>query len=205
MMDVQFRRPEARDMMDAMDDDVLWMALRGADEAAFRELFGRHNKAVYNVAFRHAASWTIAEDATQACFGTVWRQATRNRLPVVRSGAVRAWLCACGRNEARNLVRSDRRRFRLIGRAGEAPPSWQHDNVDAWLMHEESMRCINGVLSRLPDGQRQVVELVAWGGCSMTEVADALGVAVGTVKSRLARARRTLATSEVAHLLGKEN
>ncbi len=67
------------------------------------------------------------------------------------------------------------------------------------------MRRINGILSRLPDGQRQVVELVAWGGCSMTEVADALGVAVGTVKSRLARARTTLATSEVAHLLGKEN
>lgn len=192
-------------MMDTMDDDALWAALRSADEAAFRELFERHHKAVYNVAFRHAASWTIAEDATQACFSTVWRQATRNRLPVVRSGAVRAWLCACGRNEARNLVRSDRRRFRLVGRVGQEPPPGQRDNVDEWLVHEESMRRINSVLSRLPDGQRRVVELVAWGGCSMTEVADALGVAVGTVKSRLARARNTLATSEVAHLLGKEN
>lgn len=204
-MYMQFRRPEVRDMRDAMDDDALWVALRGADETAFRELFGRHNKAVYNVAFRHAASWTIAEDATQACFGTVWRQATGNRLPAVRPGAVRAWLCACGRNEARNLVRSDRRRFRLVGRVSEDPPPVHHDNVDEWLVHEESMRRINGVLSRLPDGQRRVVELVAWGGCSMAEVADALGIAVGTVKSRLARARTTLATSEVAHLLGKEN
>lgn len=205
MKDVQLRRPGERDMMDAVDDDALWVALRGADEAAFRELFSRHNKAVYNVAFRHAASWTIAEDATQACFSTVWRQATRNRLTTVRTGAVRAWLCACGRNEARNLVRSDRRRLRLVSRAGEDPSPSQHNNVDEWLTHEESMRRINDVLSRLPDGQRQVVELVAWAGCSMTEMADALGVAVGTVKSRLARARNTLATSEVAHLLGKEN
>ena len=204
-MYMQFRRPEARDMRDTHDDDALWGALRGADEAAFRELFGRHNKAVYNVAFRHAASWTIAEDATQACFGAIWRQATDNRLPAVRPGAVRAWLCACGRNEARNLVRSDRRRFRLVGRVTEEPVLWQHDNIDEWLAHEESMRRINGVLSCLPDGQRRVVELVAWGGCSMAEVADALGIAVGTVKSRLARARTTLATSEVAHLLGKEN
>ena len=193
------------EMMGRMDDDALWQALRAADEQAFRMLFQRHSRAVYNLAFRHASSWATAEEATQACFSGIWRRAAAGTLPEVAHGVVRAWLCAVGRNEARNLARSDGRRLRLVGRVAQQPREDRHDNVEDWVAHEESMRRINHVLDRLPDAQRQVVELVAWSGCPMAEVGEALGVPVGTVKSRLARARATLATTEVAHLLGEEN
>lgn len=192
-------------MMVLMDDDTLWEDLRTGDEAAFRRLFERHSRAVYNVAFRHAASWATAEEATQLCFAGVWRRASAGTLSRVHPGAVRAWLCAVGRNEARNLVRSAGRRLRLVERIEAQPAATAADNVGQWLAHEESMHRINHVLDRLPDAQRQVVELVAWSGCTMAEVGEALGVPVGTVKSRLARARATLATTEVAHLLGEEN
>lgn len=204
-MNVLTRPPGAEDKMVTMDDDALWEALRWGDEEAFRTIFERHSRTVYNVAFRYAASWSVAEEATQACFTAVWQRACAGRLTSVRRGAVRAWLCAFGRNEARNLARGATRRLRLIGRMQQQPGREARDNVEQWVGDEESMRRINEVLSKIPDGQRQVVELVAWGGCSMAETADALGVPVGTVKSRLARARATLSTTEVAHLLGKEN
>lgn len=193
------------DMMGPMDDDAAWAALRSGDPDGLRGVFRLHSKAVYNVAFRYCASWSVAEDATQLCFAGVWRMAVEGRLPRLSRGAVRAWLCAVGRNEARNLTRAEGRRLRLARLATSQPAVGSRDNVDEWVEQEQSMQAINRVLERLPDAQRQVVELVAWGGCSMAEVAEALRVPVGTVKSRLARARTTLATSEVAALLGKEN
>lgn len=55
----------------------LWDRPRSADEDAFRELFMRHSTAIYNFCFRRTASWSVAEDATQATFATLWRRAVR--------------------------------------------------------------------------------------------------------------------------------
>lgn len=187
----------------APDDAPLWRALTRGDQGAFRSLFEAHHKAVYNFAFRHTASWSVAEEATQACFTTVWRRAREGSLPMLTHGAALAWLCGVARNECRNLTRGQQRHLRVVGKAEQQP--WADaSNVDDWLAHEDGMRRINAVLSRLPDAQREVIELVAWAGFGMAETAAALKVPVGTVKSRLARARKTLATSEVAHLLGQE-
>lgn len=188
-----------------MTDDELWESLRSGDEQAFRALFERHHKAVYNVAFRHCASWVQAEDATQLAFTSVWRRATITPpLPGLRAGAVRAWLCALGRNEARNQVRSSNRRLRLHSMAAAQPRSGERDDTANWVEAEAAMQRINTVLGRVPDGQRAVIELV-WAGCNLAETAAALDLPVGTVKSRLSRARKTLATTEVAALLGEEN
>lgn len=183
-------------------DPATWSAVRRGDEEAFRALFAEHHNAVYNFAFRHAASWAVAEDATQACFTTVWRKARDGSLPDLRDGEPRAWLCAVARNECRNLQRSATRQLRVVG---AIHPEGPQDNTSDWLDHEVAMGRINSVLAGLPDAQRAVVELVAWSGLGMAEVAAALHVPVGTVKSRLSRARQSLATSEVAHLLGRDD
>ena len=189
-------------MMSTMTEDV-WRDLTRGDAAAFRAVFEEHHKAVYNFAFRHTASWAVAEDATQACFTTVWRRAREGSLPDLPHGSARAWLCGVARNECRNLSRGQQRQLRVVGRIDQQPRQ-KRSNVDDWLAHEDAMRRINEVLGRIPDAQREVVEMVAWAGLGMADTAAALKVPVGTVKSRLARARKTLATSEVAHLLGQE-
>jgi RNA polymerase sigma factor (sigma-70 family) len=65
------------------------------------------------------------------------------------------------------------------------------------------MAVIRRALAVLPQSQRDVVELVAWSELPLADVAAALHVSVGTVKSRLSRARARLATSEIAALLGE--
>ena len=181
-----------------------WAGVRRGDEPAFRDLFATYNKLVYNFAFRHTASWAAAEDATQACFATVWRRARDGSLPDLDGADPAAWLCGVVRNECRNAVRSSGRHLRVVRRV-EAEPASSNDNVASWIDHEASMSRINEVLHRLPDGQRSVLEMVVWAGLGMAETAATLGVPVGTVKSRLARARQALATTEVAHLLGQES
>ncbi|MGY4719079.1 RNA polymerase sigma factor [Naumannella cuiyingiana] len=182
-------------------DADLWVRLRAGDEYAFRTLFGRHNKAVYNFAFRHSASWSMAEDVTQATFTTLWRRACEGTVDDLHLESARPVLLSMARNEASNALRSAKRHLRLVDRVESVTPKGT-DNTERWLAEEKEMGHINDVLGRIPDNQRAVIELVAWAGLEMSEVAQVLGVPVGTVKSRLNRARSKLATTEIAQLLG---
>lgn len=184
-------------------DSALWSRLRAGDEFAFREIFDRHNKAVYNFAFRHCASWSMAEDVVQSTFTTLWRRALEGTVDILRRDSARPVLLAMARNEASNVLRAAKRHFKLVDKVEAVTPIGM-DNTDHWLAQEGAMAQINSVLRRIPDSQRAVIELVAWAGLEMSEVAEVLNVPVGTVKSRLSRARRQLATSDVAQLLGGE-
>lgn len=192
----------SRPAMDEGDED-LWAGLCAGIEADFAALFRRHNRVVYNFAFRSTASWSLAEDITQATFTTLWRRAREGSVdPLQRSSAVPI-LLAMARHEVLNATRGDHRRLRLIHKIGDQAP--RHDsNVSDWLEQEAAMARVRTVLNRLPENQRAVVELVVWSGLELAECAQVLNIPVGTVKSRLSRAKRKLATTEVAELLGGE-
>jgi RNA polymerase sigma-70 factor, ECF subfamily len=181
-------------------DAELWHRLRSADEDAFRELFLRHSTAVYNFCFRRTASWSIAEDATQATLATLWRRAVKGEVEALALDSARPVLLTMARNECSNLNRSRNRHLHLVDRmrTNPAPPT---DNTAAWVEAESTMAVIRQALAVLPANQRDVVELVAWSGLSLAEAAAALKVSVGTVKSRLSRARARLARTELAALL----
>lgn len=182
-------------------DAIAWAGLAAADPEAFRTLFERHHKVVYNFAFRHTASWSQAEDITQATFAALWRRARNRGIEPLRGASAAPVLLAMARHECLNNVRSAKRRVNLVEKI-KSLGSRRSDNVADWEAREAGMRRINQVLSRLPDEQRAVIELVVWSGLDTSECARVLGIPVGTVKSRLCRARRKLATTEVAHLLG---
>jgi RNA polymerase sigma-70 factor (ECF subfamily) len=183
-------------------DAQLWQRLRLADERAFAELFARHRDAVYTYAFRRTASWSVAEDVTQATFTTLWRRARQRRIEQLRLESARPVLLAMTRDECSNANRSRRRQLALVDRAGSRESSGgDTDDLGRWVEAEATMREIRTLLARLPRNQRDVVELVAWAELSPAETAAALGVAIGTVKSRLSRARARLLAAGGAALL----
>lgn len=184
-------------------DDALWAGLRDGVETDFAALFRRHNKVVYNYAFRATASWSQAEDITQATFTTLWRRAREQTVDPLRHGSAVPVLLSIARHEVLNHARSRKRRLRLVDRIQDQPQT-RGDNVSEWVVQEAGMARVRAVLDRLPEPQRAVIEMVVWSGLDLAGCAESLNIPVGTVKSRLSRARKKLATTEVAHLLGGE-
>ena len=176
------------------DDDLL-RALAGGGRDAFAALFRRHQTFVYNVAFRRTASWAAAEDVTGVVFLELWRQ--RERVQPL-GGSIRPWLAGVAANQARHVWRSRSRRADALGRlawvggaAGghEADPA---DDVAARIDDERAMAALLDRLDALPEAHREVLTLWAWEQLGYEEIAVALGVPVGTVRSRLSRARAGL-------------
>jgi RNA polymerase sigma-70 factor (ECF subfamily) len=177
----------------AEPDAELWGRLVHADEAAFRELFTRHHEAVYNFAFRRTASWSTAEDAVQATFTTLWRRAREGALTPLRLPSARPLLLTMAGHECANLRRSQRRRVALLGRLRPGPDTADHaPQVAERLDDERRMSEVRRAMRRLSPAQQEVIELVVWAELSVAEAASVLGVAEGTVKSRLSRGRQRL-------------
>ena len=190
---------------DAGESDAeLWHRLRTSDEDAFRELFLRHGTAVYNFCFRRTASWSAAEDAAQATFASLWRRAARGDIDSLKLESARPALLTMARNECSNANRSRNRHLQLVNRI-RTETGVSADNTAAWVDAESTMAAIRQALAVLPANQRDVVELVAWSGLTLADVATALKISVGTVKSRLSRARARLARSEIAGLLERSD
>jgi len=182
----------------AMDDRGLWSRLAEADDAALTELYRRHCDAVYNFAFRRTASWAAAEDVVQATFTAVWRRARNGAVDPLRASTARAVLLVMAGQECANVARSARRQWLLQGRieadAGGLVSADHAASTAARIDDERQMSELHRALRLIPAVQREAIELVVWSHCSMAEAAGALGVSAGTVKSRLHRARQSLAT-----------
>jgi RNA polymerase sigma-70 factor (ECF subfamily) len=178
-------------------DRELWERLRSADEFALTEIFHRHSDAVYNFAFRRTSSWSLAEDIVQATFTALWRRAGDGRIDELALDTARPMLLTIARYECANAARSGRRLSALrqrLGAIGGSTTTPDHSALAAAKVDDErAMSELRRALAKVPADQREVIELVAWSGCSMAEAAQVLGVPEGTVKSRLARARRRLA------------
>jgi RNA polymerase sigma-70 factor (ECF subfamily) len=174
-------------------DVALWTDLVRGDAQALGELFDRYSRPVYNFAFRRTASWALAEEVTQATFVSLWRRA--RSLPGDLSTG-RGWLFGIAENECRNAVRgaarANRLRTRLVDQAGSGADPDHADAVSDRVDAERRMAEVRDLLRRLPAHEQRTIELVVWSGLSMAEAAAAMGVAEGTVKSRLSRARGRL-------------
>lgn len=187
-------RSVAADMNEvvAATDRELWAAAVRGDAEAFGALFERHSRAVYNFAFRSTANWAVAEDAASDVFLTAWRR----RGEVVfttESGSVLPWLLGVAANQLRNQRRSRWRAAGALDRlnANEVQPDHSDETVGR-LADEAQMADVQAVVEQLPDHERDVLALCAWSGLDYAEAAIALGVPVGTVRSRLSRARAHL-------------
>jgi RNA polymerase sigma factor (sigma-70 family) len=164
--------------------------VRAGNHDVFAELFGRHAGAVYNHAFRLTWSWSTAEDVVALTFLEAWR--LRHKVEP-EGGSLLPWLLGIATNVARNTTRAARRYQTALTRlhADRVTPDFAQDVVDR-VDDIRAVAAARAALERLRPGERDVVALVVWAGLDQAAAARALGIPVGTVRSRLSRARAKL-------------
>ncbi|MFE5591184.1 RNA polymerase sigma factor [Streptomyces sp. NPDC056549] len=164
--------------------------VRSGDRAAFAEIFDEHAGVVYAHAVRTTGDWAFAEDVMSLTFLEAWR--LRDKLcKEVRS--VRAWLLGIATNVMRNTARSARRHRAAMSRLSrpEMLPDFS-DEVVGQMADAQRLAAAARALQRLKRTEREVFALVVWSDLGYAAAAEALGIPVGTVRSRLSRAREKL-------------
>ena len=169
---------------------ILWDRVRNGDSAAFAELFDEYSDLIYNVAFRRTGSWDVSEEIVSTVFLEAWRQrATVSDY----EGSIRPWLLGVALNLIRRFWRQADRQQRASLRLVSNHNHLDHaSDVAERLDAEQTMSRILDSLERIPYDQREVIQLWAWEELTYDEIAAVLEVPIGTVKSRLHRARDTL-------------
>jgi RNA polymerase sigma factor (sigma-70 family) len=176
-------------VMDQPDNGELWSAMRAGDADAFGALFERHARAIYNYCFRRTGDWARAEDLTSVVFLECWRR----RDVELKGDKVRPWLFGIATNVCRSQRRSLARHRAALRRlpAPDRALEFADDTLDR-LEDERRMRALLAFVTRLPKREQDVLALCLWADLSYEEAASALDIPVGTVRSRLARARGRL-------------
>jgi RNA polymerase sigma-70 factor, ECF subfamily len=176
---------------DSVPDEALVERIAAGDRAAFTTLFRRRQADVYRVALLMTGLPASAEDITQDVFMAVMHDAAR--FEPVR-GAVKAWLCGIARNHARRRLERDGRHASLADddERGRPDVGSQSDPV-ADLARTQQVRALRQAILSLPLRYREVVVLCDLEEISYAEAAAVIGCAIGTVRSRLHRARTLLA------------
>jgi len=175
-----------------LSDEALVALVARADEDALAELYDRVSRIAYGLALRVLRDERHAEDAVQEAFLQVWRSAATLRAERAKAST---WILTLVHRRAVDLVRREERRqadpLTDDSALGEAPEDTEEA---AWLRFERER--VQLALKQLPDVQREALELAYYGGFSQSELAERLGVPLGTIKSRmfagLARLRELL-------------
>jgi len=183
------------------DEDLMTLVER-KDADAFAVLYERHGGAAYSLAHRIVGDRAVAEDVTQEAFLSVWRSGAR--FDSTR-GSVRSWTLGIVRNRSIDALRRA---------AGKAPKLDLDDDAviegqpageltDSEAIRRETSRRVRGVLKELPAEQSRVIGLAYFGGFTHSEIAEILGMPLGTVKGRmrlgLEKLRVSLAEQMGAH------
>jgi RNA polymerase sigma-70 factor (ECF subfamily) len=172
-------------------DDQLWLRAKNDDSGAFETLFERYATDVYNFCFRRTASWSRAEDLVSEVFLEAWRK--RKDLDLTSTATtLKPWLLGVAHNKIRNQSRTFSTAFRAIGRLTEQREEDFVDDAVDRLDDEARMRALNRAVAQLPREEADALLLFSWGQLRYEEVGAVLGIPVGTVRSRLSRARSRL-------------
>ena len=175
-------------------DTELLRAIRGGDEAAFHELVDRHSENLYALAYSLLGSRSDAEDAVQETFLGAFRRAASFE----GRSSLKTWLVRILVNQAYKT-----RRSRKVRRADSLDAGQPDDNrlrIRSSGAAVESAIDVEAMLSTLSPEHREVIVLRELEGFTYEEMAAALGVPVGTIESRLYRARQELKQKFVGYL-----
>lgn len=172
------------------DRERMRARIRAGDREAFAALYEEYARAVYNHAYRLSGDWSTAEEVLSETFLAAWR--TRHAVEP-EGDSLRPWLLGIATNKARNANRGTGRRLAFLAR--HTAPEPVADIADATVGRIDDTRRLAAVrqaLGGLRRKEREVLVLCVWSGLDYAEAAKALGIPVGTVRSRLSRARTRL-------------
>jgi RNA polymerase sigma-70 factor, ECF subfamily len=175
------------------DEDLLRLVMAG-DEDAFTALYRRRQGGIYRFALQMSGSRTVAEDVTQEVFITLMREAARYD---VQRGSLAAFLYGIARNHVLRRLERERAFIQMADSSEDDDATRQANGfADADplgdLTRNEMIEAVRAAVLALPAHYREVIALCDLQEMSYAEAAVAIGCAVGTVRSRLHRARALL-------------
>lgn len=164
-------------------DEDLMRLVRNGDAAAFDVIYERHGRMAYSLARRICGEQQAAEDVVQEVFLSAWRRAST--YDPARA-SVRTWLLSIVHHRAIDALRrtgtADRRRAATPVEELELDAGV---SVESEAIAGERAATVRHGLGELPPEQSRVIELAYFGGFTHTEIADMLGLPIGTVKGRM--------------------
>jgi RNA polymerase sigma-70 factor, ECF subfamily len=167
----------------------LGLRLQRHDPEALAELYDRYGRLAYSLIFRVVRDAGIAEDLVQETFLRVW-----NRVQGfdAEKGAVGPWLLAVARNRAIDYLRAAGGRERNWLELEQTDHPALYSDMERDILTSDSARRVKEAMERLPQQQREVIELAYFEGLTQTEMAVRMGQPLGTVKTWVRTALRRL-------------
>jgi RNA polymerase sigma-70 factor (ECF subfamily) len=170
-----------RDPLDAADADLL-RRMTGGERTALDSLFQRHGSRVHGLLLRMLGASGEAEEVLQDVFLQAWTRAQAYRS---EKGSPRTWLMVMARSRALDRIRATRAARRRDDAALAEQPLVEVPVVEEDLERQELAGTMRNLLGELPAEQREAIELAFYAGLTHTQVAERLGVPLGTIKSRI--------------------
>jgi len=170
------------------DADIV-VRLQRREPQALAELYDRYGRIVYSLILRVVRDTGIAEDLVQETFLRIW-----NRVQAfdAQRGAVGPWLLAVARNRAIDYLRSAGGRERNAVEFEESDHPSLFIDMERGILASDKARVVKAAVEKLSANQRQVIELAYFEGLSQTEMAERMGQPLGTVKTWVRAALKTL-------------
>jgi RNA polymerase sigma-70 factor, ECF subfamily len=161
------------------DEDLISLA---GDGQAFALLYDRHGRAVYSLAYRMLGERQAAEDLAQDAFIKVWRGASSYRT---ERGSVRTWILSIVHNHSIDQLRANATRRRMQEKIEASALRSQPSEAFAESWRNSQRDQVREALNTLPAEQLKILELAYFSGYTHVEIADLLGLPLGTVKGRM--------------------
>jgi len=170
-------------------DTELIQRLQRRDPQALADLYDRYGRLVYSLILRIVRDSGIAEDLVQETFLRVW-----NRAPGfdAQKGSIGPWLLAVARNRAIDYLRSAGGRERNALELDETDHPGLYTDMEQDLLNSDKARRVKTAMEKLSPNLRQVIELAYFEGLSQTEMAERMGQPLGTVKTWVRSALKSL-------------
>lgn len=170
------------------DESDLIRAAQTGDRLAYDELVRRHQRSVYRWAYKVVRSHDLADEVAQEVFVRTYMALER----IDPERPLGSWLCKTTVNVALNIVRKQRFRAQWTEDGRSEVSELQAPGPDIEFQHRRMIARVEHVIDALPPIYRTILLLRTTENMSYEEIAEALGISMGTVMSRLARARKKL-------------